>query len=153
MKTFYLLLSLTLMRSGMAQAENFSEQIKITGFHCDYGQAAVELRSLKNDRVLYLAENDTGTPRPFQMFEEHCEGLIKNLSAKLKGQILEARFQAEDFSRKEQVSIPPENPCRPGRTKCDDEGSSVEKIFQYERIETSIDGYRFFNETKIGEQP
>lgn len=144
------IVALLIFASGIAQAESTTEKVRVTGFHCDYGKAAIELRSFEQDHVLFLATNESGNPKYFEMLDDQCRGLIKNLNLRLNGKIFDLDFRTERFSRTEQVYIPPRNPCRPGRTKCDDEGSSVEKTFEYERTETFIDGFRFFNEQKSG---
>lgn len=145
---FYIIV-LLLFVTGITNAESFSEKVKVTGFQCDSGKAAILLRSFEQDRGLYFAANETGAPKYFVMLDEHCNGLIKNLNARLKGRIFDLAFETERYSRTELVYEPPHNPCRPGRTKCDDEGSYYEKKFEYERIETLIDGYRFFFEAKV----
>ncbi len=147
----YLILIGLAFLSLSAQAENFSERVKINGFRCDYGKAAIHLRSLEEDRVLYLAKNLDGEPKALEMLEQHCKGLIKNMGNGFTGKILDVDFHTDTFSRKESVYVPPRNPCRPGRTKCDDEGDYVERTFNYLRTETAIDGYRFFSEERIGQ--
>lgn len=144
---FYLLLV-----SGLAQADNFFEKVKVIGFQCNYGKVAIELRSFEYNRILFLSENESGNPKYFEMLEGQCIGLIKNLGLRLNGKIFDLNFETQVYSRKEQVYVPPRNPCRFGRTKCNDEGSYIEKIFKYQSIETFVDGYRFFNEQKIGQK-
>jgi hypothetical protein len=144
---FYII-ALLVFASGIAKAESFSEKVRVTGFNCDSGKAVIQLRSFEQDRTLYLASNESGAPKHFEMLEEHCRGLIKNLKARLNGKIFDLNFLNERFSRTEYVYVPPRNPCRPGRTKCDDEGSYVEKTFEYQRTETLVNGYRFFSEQK-----
>ncbi|WP_413288160.1 hypothetical protein [Bdellovibrio sp. HCB337] len=134
----------TLLLSAYSHAANFSEKVKINGFHCDFRGASVELRSLDEDRVLYLAENTTGAPEYFYMPTASCRGLIKNLGARLEGQVITANFQTEDFIKIEHEYLP----RRPCRTKCD-EDRLVEKENSYQRIETTIDGLRFFAEQKL----
>lgn len=142
----FLILAGLVFLSLSAQAENSSERVRVNGFRCDYSKAGIHLRSLEEDRVLYLAKNLHGEPKALTMLEQHCNALIKNLSNKLAGRILDVDFHTDTFSRKEFVYVPPRNPCRPGRTKCEDEGEYVEKTFNYRRTETVIDGYRFFSE-------
>lgn len=144
----YLILAAITLAAITSKADDFSEQAKVAGFRCDYGKAVLHLRSLEADRALYLASNTEGEPKPFEMLEEHCKGLIKNLGNRLTGKVLDVDFQVDTFSRKESVYVPPRNPCRPGRTKCDDEGDYVERIFNYVRTQTVIDGYRFFSEER-----
>lgn len=146
----YLILAAITLAAITSKADDFSERAKVAGFRCDYGKAVIHLRSLEADRALYLASNAGGDPRALEMLEEHCKGLIKNLSNRLKGKILDADFHTETFSRRESIYVPPRNPCRPGRTKCD-EGDYVEKTFSYLRTETIIDSYRFFSEERVGQ--
>lgn len=149
----FLIAALTMFVSGHAQAEDFSERTKVIGFECNDGKAAIQLRSFESDRVLYLAEDKTGEPHFLQVHPEYCEGLIKNLRARLTGKIFEADFRTERFLRKGRVYVPPRNPCglRGRRLKCEDDGHFVEKILQYERIETVIDEFRFFNEQRTND--
>lgn len=140
------ILAFLIFISGIAQADSFSEKVKIIGFRCQSGKAAVELRSFEQDRILFLADSDFGEPKYLEMSNVHCEGLVRNLHGGLAGKILDVNFKVDRFLRTEQVYIPPRNPCRPGRTKCDDEGYYIEKTFEYERTVTLIEGYRFFGE-------
>jgi len=139
-----LICTLTLLLSAYAHAMSFAEQVKISGFSCNSRGAAIELRSLEADYKLYLAENETGDPKALSMSDAACEGLIKNLGARLTSQVITANFQTEDFDRAEKEYVPP----RPCRTKCD-EGYYKDVTNHYRRIETTIDGFRFFSEREL----
>ncbi len=141
---------LLILVSGVTHAESTVERVRISGFHCDYGKAAVELRSLGQDRILYLASNEPGDPKYFRVLGEQCAGLVKNLGLRLGGRIFDLSFDIVKFSRKEEVRVSPRNSCRLRRPTCDDEGSSVERTFEYERTETFVDGFRFFSEQRTG---
>lgn len=144
------LLSLTLLClwTAGARAAEFVDHVKIAGFRCDGGKAGIQLRSLETDRILYLAKNLSGSPEYLLMQDSHCVALAQHLKRRLAGQILDARFQTEEFSRLESVYLPPKHPCRPGATKCDEEGTYTQADFRYLRTETTVDGFRFFWEQR-----
>lgn len=144
------IVALLVFISGIAQAEGFIEKVRITGLHCDYDKVAIELKSFEQDRVLFLAENESGEPKYFKMLEDQCRGLIKNLGIRLNGKIFDLNFKMDRVLRTELVYVESKNPCGPRQTKCDDKGSSVEKTFEYENTEAFIDGFRFFSEQKMG---
>ncbi|HWU45073.1 MAG TPA: hypothetical protein VN132_16585 [Bdellovibrio sp.] len=145
------IIALLLLASGIAQADSFTEKVKVTGFHCDYGKPAIELRSLQQDRVLFLAQNESGEPQYLKMREGECQGMIQNLGNRLNGKIFDLNFETQQFSRTEKVYVPPPNPCEGHHTKCDDRGSYIDQTFEYLRTESLIDGSRFFNEQKTGQ--
>ncbi len=148
MYTYFLAL-LTFLATATAQSETQTERVKITGLYCDGGKVVIALRSFEKDRNLFLAKDIQGEPEPFELRDEYCRSLSRNMEARLKGKIQEVDFQIDRFSKVETIPLPPHNPCRPGHTKCDDQGDYADRVFDYERTEAFINGYRFFNQVRI----
>lgn len=147
MKNYIFIALMMASATAVAGVESFTEQVRISSLSCEKGKAVIDLRSLKNDYSLYLVANSTGAPKYLEMLDQHCRELVKNLVPRLKGQVLDALFLMETSIQKKPVYVPPTNPCRPGITKCDNEGIYVNKEVVYQTLETTIDGFRFVRQT------
>lgn len=131
--------------SMTARSEEIVDRVKVTGFHCQWNRAAIKLRSLSQDRVLYLTKTREGEPEYLEV--STCEGLIRNLHQQLTGKIFDQTFLMDEVTREERVSYP-SPPCRPRQRKCDDSDRTVRERVTYIRLQTTIGDYRFLSETK-----
>jgi hypothetical protein len=140
MKNNLMIILVSLMTSSV-YANQFSEQVKVTGLSCDNYRLNISLRSLENDYVLHLAKNLDGALQAFELDDSHCRALAKHLTPLFAGKIYLAEFLTLDIPGKKTVHhAGSDSSCR---TKCDD-GYDEEVNVRMTRIETKLEGYRFF---------
>jgi len=115
-----------------------TEEMYVADLNCESGKLLIELRSLKQDYHLYLANDLQGEPVYFESYG-YCNQILKNLREKILFKTLMLDCNEKKWSKIETFSEGgncPNDRC-PQRT--------FQREVYYERIDCRLDQYRFFN--------